>query len=625
MRVWDVRSQNPLQGASWETVPNVLDDSEASSMVGAWYDRPGAAPPWGIRALKFAKNASGRELLVFTEVCHSHRISTKAQAHVNFPVQHVSKVHIIDADTFSVHDVVRVPHVRLASGSSGRAAEQRAAHMAVSDANFPGPRSRPFTMPIAPDPGSTPRPFNARPRQFLRRSDDALMPPASNALQVPRRVLDNEAPFSRSPEALDDGDRMSAQQRWRLDMLRDHRELERAADANAPASALLRRMARHYQRFLDDTVPNPSPAQEEDMRARARAALNLLRESEEAGRQARDVESTERDTAMDRLPGRSSPEISNLSSRSILHALMMRSMRMSSDTNTTSPPSTSTAASLQARDGNETSSVFTRPARPPRFFMPTSVDTSDLADFGFEIDAPGPSNPPIRPQRHSSVRTNDESLSFFPPERPSITVQSTMENDADCPPEQMHSPPPPVSAGVASQSSFASMSSVNESTQNRAPWADGNGSDSLPPGLMSASSSEDEMDDEDDSWTGSSMSLVNESGPSSTRRDVNLESSLVVPQSPTSSSTSHNPNSVPFPPITNSTTISEPLSAPAAPSTSETLPPCRELIEQIDALDIAGVCFDPTGAYMYVATTEGITEWAVQGSSQRWWSSSGYM
>ena len=71
VRVWDVRSQNPLEGASWETVPDVREGNEVSNLIAAWYDHPGAAPPWGVRALKFARNASGREILVFTEVsCH---------------------------------------------------------------------------------------------------------------------------------------------------------------------------------------------------------------------------------------------------------------------------------------------------------------------------------------------------------------------------------------------------------------------------------------------------------------------------------------------------------------------------------------------------------------------------
>ncbi|KAJ3888464.1 hypothetical protein GG344DRAFT_53566 [Lentinula edodes] len=40
-------------------------------------------------------------------------------------------------------------------------------------------------------------------------------------------------------------------------------------------------------------------------------------------------------------------------------------------------------------------------------------------------------------------------------------------------------------------------------------------------------------------------------------------------------------------------------------------------------LDIAGTCFDPTGGYIYAATTEGVVEWNVRGWDKRWWSDSG--
>ncbi|TBU45726.1 hypothetical protein BD309DRAFT_859683 [Dichomitus squalens] len=35
--------------------------------------------------------------------------------------------------------------------------------------------------------------------------------------------------------------------------------------------------------------------------------------------------------------------------------------------------------------------------------------------------------------------------------------------------------------------------------------------------------------------------------------------------------------------------------------------------------DIAGVCFDPTGTFVYVASAKGIAEWRVRGAEQRWW------
>jgi hypothetical protein len=36
-------------------------------------------------------------------------------------------------------------------------------------------------------------------------------------------------------------------------------------------------------------------------------------------------------------------------------------------------------------------------------------------------------------------------------------------------------------------------------------------------------------------------------------------------------------------------------------------------------LDIAGTCFDPSGAYIYVGTTESVVEWNVRGAEKGWW------
>ncbi|KAJ7067348.1 hypothetical protein C8F01DRAFT_1121014 [Mycena amicta] len=35
--------------------------------------------------------------------------------------------------------------------------------------------------------------------------------------------------------------------------------------------------------------------------------------------------------------------------------------------------------------------------------------------------------------------------------------------------------------------------------------------------------------------------------------------------------------------------------------------------------DIAGACFDPSGAYLYVASDVGVAEWKVRGAEKRWW------
>ena len=42
--------------------------------------------------------------------------------------------------------------------------------------------------------------------------------------------------------------------------------------------------------------------------------------------------------------------------------------------------------------------------------------------------------------------------------------------------------------------------------------------------------------------------------------------------------------------------------------------------EESSDLDIAGVCFDPSGGRVYVATTKSVAEWNVRGAEKRWWS-----
>lgn len=75
VRVWDVRSKEPLLGAKWETGPRGGvgggEDGAGGMNIDtqrALYEFTGGAPPWGVRSLKFARSPSGREFLVFTEV-----------------------------------------------------------------------------------------------------------------------------------------------------------------------------------------------------------------------------------------------------------------------------------------------------------------------------------------------------------------------------------------------------------------------------------------------------------------------------------------------------------------------------------------------------------------------------
>ncbi|KAL1949559.1 hypothetical protein VTO73DRAFT_8440 [Trametes versicolor] len=39
-----------------------------------------------------------------------------------------------------------------------------------------------------------------------------------------------------------------------------------------------------------------------------------------------------------------------------------------------------------------------------------------------------------------------------------------------------------------------------------------------------------------------------------------------------------------------------------------------------EELDLAGMCFDPSGTFIYGASIKGIAEWRVRGAEQRWWS-----
>ena len=41
--------------------------------------------------------------------------------------------------------------------------------------------------------------------------------------------------------------------------------------------------------------------------------------------------------------------------------------------------------------------------------------------------------------------------------------------------------------------------------------------------------------------------------------------------------------------------------------------------EDEEEQDLAGMCFDPTGTFVYVASVKGVAEWRVRGAEQRWW------
>lgn len=46
----------------------------------------------------------------------------------------------------------------------------------------------------------------------------------------------------------------------------------------------------------------------------------------------------------------------------------------------------------------------------------------------------------------------------------------------------------------------------------------------------------------------------------------------------------------------------------------------NDMVRYEDDLDLAGICFDRTGRWMYVASTEGVAEWGVKGMEKKWFS-----
>ncbi|RDB29320.1 hypothetical protein Hypma_014894 [Hypsizygus marmoreus] len=51
----------------------------------------------------------------------------------------------------------------------------------------------------------------------------------------------------------------------------------------------------------------------------------------------------------------------------------------------------------------------------------------------------------------------------------------------------------------------------------------------------------------------------------------------------------------------------------------------RQVMTYPEDLDIAGTCFDPSGRFIYVASTKSVAEWGVRGADKRWWSGSQWM
>lgn len=96
----------------------------------------------------------------------------------------------------------------------------------------------------------------------------------------------------------------------------------------------------------------------------------------------------------------------------------------------------------------------------------------------------------------------------------------------------------------------------------------------------------------------------------------------------TQTQTHDSTSSQPSPALSQTNTDTELPPAPTPAAVAAGLPPFRELMEATQSgrrLDIAGVCFAPGGAHMYVATVDGITEWTVRGTEVRWWGGGGLL
>ncbi|KAK7006166.1 DUF2415 domain-containing protein [Favolaschia claudopus] len=58
---------------------------------------------------------------------------------------------------------------------------------------------------------------------------------------------------------------------------------------------------------------------------------------------------------------------------------------------------------------------------------------------------------------------------------------------------------------------------------------------------------------------------------------------------------------------------------PPPPSSMEEDEELEHVVEEEEERNLAGACFDPSGAYIYVASDSGVAEWTVRGAEKRWW------
>ncbi|KAH8115849.1 hypothetical protein DFH11DRAFT_1582431 [Phellopilus nigrolimitatus] len=505
VRVWDVRSGAPLAGAQWETArtgpPEFSTERNAGTGAGAsprWLEQAGAAPPWSVRALRFARTPGGREVLVFTE--------------------HVERVHVIDADTFETHDVLRVPH-----GQPGA----------------PAARPRAEEGAYAPYPSASSSAF-AYPDHGYGYDHDATNAAFSLAFPYPGYL---DAYFDGEGE--DAGDDSTL-----LSTLRDRYE------------ARERRRARR-EILLSD----------------ARSAGLGMGMGMETGID------TETRTDMERVAFMGSPTMPP--PRRVLspYRPFTRSPdEMDVDADAPPPPASSQpadAAQVQAQR-QRVAGALAR-ARRARERVEDARMEADIAFHARRGEREREEGAVVIPPLARASAEEEADVRRVLRAHGIATQGGNGEDreDIECVEEPAEGP-----SNAGRPEPFAGPTGPG-------PYADEGAGTTTPP---SASTSANTI---------ATFLSASPRGPSHASSPPLRAPSSTPPES------SAPPGSSP--------------SASHAPDTAPALPPCAELIAATARVDIAGVALDPCGAYVYVASAEGVTEWAVRGAGRRWWRAGGWM
>lgn len=687
VRVWDVRCKEPLEGACWETGPSEeragvrnrdLEEGTMSfSGLPGYVNHAGmnelnfieaesSSLPWGVRALRFSRNPSGKEVLVFTE--------------------HVSRVHIVDADTFHAHDILRIPHVQLQSHTNNTSSSTSLPSMTRSG-------SRPFP--------STPYsrfPFSMYPPPTIQPSSDSSLD----------SVIQSREQAPRSTEPLG----------WRSSRSLDHtatpRRPVRQQEQVLEASIIQHDRPYNYDRVLPSDSGNE---QFDSSRRNEERAIRILPDNNTFTRSP-EPESVEINENIVPNPALTR-ERSNLTPAFTAQSRIRRVVRaprageptlpiVEADTETFN----TVLRSLQENQGNDPrlreSQLNNSRNDGLRFSQEYLASLENLSSTSYEDESrassrlyDGPRNSSRRDPEYGYVpwtaQTENQELSPESRERRDVLVgriRSLFLTDPAYAQTYRSNRWVGSSAGreMIGERRERTRNIDNTSMEEDISFheiADRNQSRGLEdaprviriPPLSSTRSEEDvrnilaahgivsvlprdnvqvrsgmNTSSNRESLTSSSNSRTvgpsNESNvprtlethemeiDDNTRPAAERSSDTGIPTAPEallsssstriplSSSSPHPPGSQPTSPSAEDqrgSNITSSSSQQADNRSQPTLPPCIELIESTDPLDIAGVCFDPTGTWMYVATADGITEWSIKGANQCWWASGGLL